>query len=145
MFLEVSVKHKLILRDGHVFVLNTCSMNMKYLFLSLLLRVEQNSIEFLIQCSDFKTITRHSCCGFHVSAKPLYLSHDFVLQGKHLRVNCRKGMLADKTKCIALEEGQCRSSTAERERGQCYTGLASQCAFLFQLRNVNYLLFHGFF
>lgn len=50
------------------------------------------------------------------------------LKGKHLRVNCLKGMLVDKTKCFAVEEGQCCSSTAERERGQCYTGLASQWA-----------------
>ncbi len=99
---------------------------------------------FLIQHSAFTTIARHSCCGFHLPAKPLYLSHDFVLKGKHLRVNCLKGMLADKTKCFALEQGQRSSSTAEGERGQWYTGLASQCPFLFQLRNVNYLLFYCF-
>lgn len=87
-----------------------------------------------------KTIARHSCCGFHLPAKPLP-SRDFVLKGKHLRVNSSIGMLADGTKCFASEEGQYRSSTAERDGGQCYTGPASQYAFLFQLRNVNSLLF----
>ena len=77
------------------------------------------------------------CCSFDQPA-PL-LSHDFVLEGKHLRVNVTDGMLADETECFALEGGQCSSSAAERYEGQCYAGPASQCAFLFQLRNVNSL------
>lgn len=38
----------------------------------------------------------------------------FILQGKHLRVNCSKGMLADETKRFILEDGQCSRSTAEK-------------------------------
>lgn len=131
------MKQKLVWREGVLWHLNTFLMNVVWRerifhFLSVAhsgaeqhLSFSSNTPQPSKQSPDILTLV------FIYQPSPCTCHMTLFLRGKHLRVNCSKGMLADKTKCFALEEGQCSSSTAERERGRCYTGLASQCAFLF--------------